>query len=394
MTQATSAWLIERLLAWYDASARKLPWRAAGGGPVSAYGVLVSEFMLQQTTVATVKSRFPVFLARFPDFHALAAADVSEVLHAWQGLGYYRRARALHACARAIVQRHGGQLPSDEAALRALPGIGPYTASALRAIVHGAPSVPVDGNALRVMARLHRVEAALPDAAGQLRDLAGRLACAHRSGELAQALMDLGAMVCRPRRPACLVCPWGRACQAHLAGLAEELPRRAPKRARPVRRGLAFLLARPDGAILFRRRPAGGLLGGLHELPSSPWQEGPLKIERALAHAPSAAAWRVHPKATRHGFTHFVLELTLAEACMDCARPAEDASGEIWCRPAELDRLALPSVMKKLLRLPRIPALDPARARSEGVGLAGGERCSESLPAHRLPSCGSGGCCT
>ena len=372
MRQATSAWLIERLLAWYDANARKLPWRAAGGGPVSAYGVLVSEFMLQQTTVATVKARFPVFLARFPDFHALAAADVSEVLHAWQGLGYYRRARALHACARAIVQRHGGQLPSDEAALRALPGIGPYTASALRAIVHGAPSVPVDGNVLRVMARLHRVEAALPDAADQLRDLAGRLACAHRSGEVAQALMDLGATVCRPRRPACLVCPWRPVCQAHLAGLAERLPRRAPKRARPVRRGLAFLLARPDGAILFRRRPSGGLLGGLHELPSSPWQEGPLEIERALAHAPSAAAWRVHPTPTRHGFTHFVLELTLAEARIDHARPAEDAWGEIWCRPAELDRLALPTVMKRLLRVARIPAPDPGRARSEGASLVEG----------------------
>jgi A/G-specific adenine glycosylase len=361
MRQVTSAWLIDHLLAWYDASARELPWRAAGGRPVSAYGVLVSEFMLQQTTVATVKARFPVFLRRFPDFHALAAADLSEVLHAWQGLGYYRRARALHACARAIVQRHGGQLPSDEAALRALPGIGPYTASALRAIVHGAPSVPVDGNALRVMARLHRVEAALPDAAGQLRDLAGRLACAHRPGELAQALMDLGAMVCRPRRPACLVCPWRPACQAHFAGVAEELPRRAPKRERPVRRGLAFLLARPDGAILFRRRPSDGLLGGLHELPSSPWQEGPLEIGRALAHAPSTAAWRVHPTPTRHGFTHFVLELTLAEARMDHVRPADDASGEIWCPPAELDRLALPTVMKRLLRVARLSAPDPGR---------------------------------
>ena len=370
MTQATSAWLIDRLLAWYDANARKLPWRTPAGAPVSAYGALVSEFMLQQTTVATVNARFPVFVARFPDFHALAAAETSEVLHAWQGLGYYRRARALHACARAIVERHGGQVPSDEAMLRALPGIGPYTASALRAIVHGAPSVPVDGNVLRVMARLHRVEAALPDAASHLRGLAGRLAGTHRSGDVAQALMDLGATVCRPRRPACLVCPWHSACQAHLAGLAEQLPRRAAKRARPVRRGLAFLLARPDGAILFRRRPSGGLLGGLHELPSSPWQEGPLDIERALAYAPSAAAWRVHPTASRHAFTHFVLELALAEARMDHAGPADDASGEIWCRPAELDRLALSTVMKKLLRVARIAALDPMGAYSEGAGLA------------------------
>jgi A/G-specific adenine glycosylase len=359
VAQATPGWLIDRLLAWYDVNARKLPWRAPAGATASPYEVLLSEFMLQQTTVATVKVRFPAFLARFPGFRALAAADESEILHAWQGLGYYRRARALHACARAIVERHDGQVPSDEAMLRALPGIGPYTASALRAIVHDAPSVPVDGNVLRIMARLHRVEAPLPDATGHLRDLAVRLAGANRSGHVAQALMDLGATVCRPRRPACLVCPWRPACQAHLAGLAEQLPRRASKGKRPVRRGLAFLLARPDGAILFRCRPPGGLLGGLHELPSSPWQEGPLEIDRALGHAPWWTEWRVHPTTIRHGFTHFVLELALAEAKMGSAAGVDDAGGGIWCPPAELDRLALPTLMKKLLRLPQIGAIEP-----------------------------------
>ena len=358
VTQATRRWLIDRLLAWYDANARKLPWRAPAGAAASPYEVLLSEFMLQQTTVATVKVRFPAFLARFPSFRALAAADESEVLHAWQGLGYYRRARALHACARAIVERHGGQVPRDETMLRALPGIGPYTASALRAIVHEAPSVPVDGNVLRVMARLHRVEAPVPDATSHLRELAGRLASDHRAGHVAQALMDLGATVCRPRRPACLVCPWRPVCQAHLAGLAERLPQRAAKGARPVRRGLAFLLARPDGAILFRRRPPGGLLGGLHELPSSPWREGPLQVDRALAHAPSRTDWRVHPSTIRHGFTHFVLELALAEARVGSARAIDDGSGGIWCPPAELDRLALPTLMKKLLRLPQIAAIN------------------------------------
>jgi A/G-specific adenine glycosylase len=242
--------------------------------------------------------------------------------------------------------------------LRALPGVGPYTASALRAIVHEAPSVPVDGNVLRIMARLHRVEVPLPAATGHLRDLAGRLAGDHRSGHVAQALMDLGATVCRPRRPGCLVCPWRTACLAHLAGVAEQLPRRAPKVERPVRRGLAFLLARPDGAILFRRRPPGGLLGGLHELPSSPWQEGPLEVDRALAHAPAATNWRLHPTSIRHGFTHFVLELTLAEARIDGAASADDLSGGIWCPPAEFDRLALPTVMKKLLRLPQLAATE------------------------------------
>jgi A/G-specific adenine glycosylase len=355
VTQATAAWLIDRLLAWYDANGRKLPWRAPTGAPVSAYGVLLSEFMLQQTTVATVKARFSGFVARFPSLDALAAADETDVLHAWQGLGYYRRARALHACARAIVERHHGQVPRDEATLRALPGIGPYTASALRALVHEAPCVPVDGNVLRIMARLHRIEVPLPGAVPQLRELAGRLAGVGPSRHVAQALMDLGATVCRPRRPACSVCPWRPACRAHLGGLAEQLPRRAPKGERPVRRGLAFMLTRPDGAILFRRRPFGGLLGGLHELPSSPWLEGPLELERALAHAPAPAAWRVHPTRIRHGFTHFVLELALAKARIDGDAPCGGAEA-IWCAQAALGRLALPTVMKKLLRLPRVVA--------------------------------------
>jgi A/G-specific adenine glycosylase len=233
-----------------------------------------------------------------------------------------------------------------------LPGIGPYTASAIRAIAHGAPSVPVDGNVMRVMARLHGVDAPLPAAVPELRSLAARLTCAHRPGPVAEALMDLGATVCRPRRPACLVCPWRPACRAHRAGLAERLPRHIPKGERPLRRGLAFLLTRSDGAILFRRRPP-GLLGGLHELPSSPWQEGPLDVDRALAHAPSTTTWRLHPDPVRHGFTHFVLELALARGRIT----AGDAAPEgVWCCPGELGRLALPTLMKKLLRLADVAA--------------------------------------
>ncbi|MGH6900858.1 MAG: A/G-specific adenine glycosylase, partial [Geminicoccaceae bacterium] len=170
MQQMAPAWLTDRLLTWYDAHRRELPWRAAAGAAAAPYRVLLSEFMLQQTTVATVSARFASFLARFPSFEALAAANEADVLHAWQGLGYYRRARALHACARAVLERHGGRLPNDEAALRALPGIGPYTASAIRAIAFCAPDIPVDGNVLRLMARLHRIETPLPGAAPRLRD--------------------------------------------------------------------------------------------------------------------------------------------------------------------------------------------------------------------------------
>jgi A/G-specific adenine glycosylase len=334
------------LLAWYDRHRRVLPWRAAPGLHPDPYHILVSETMLQQTTVATVGPRFAAFLARFPSLHALAAAEVDEVLHEWQGLGYYRRARALHACARAIVQGHGGRLPEDQGVLASLPGIGPYTAAAIAAIAFARPVVPVDGNVQRVLARLHGLEAPLPGAAGRLRALAAELASPHRPGDLAQALMDLGAVICRPRAPACPLCPWQPACRAAAEGSAERLPRRAARAARPTRTGLAFLLRRGDGAILFRRRPAHGLLAGLHELPSSPWIEGAAaELASALRHAPHTASWHLHRERVRHVFTHFVLELGLAEAVTDAPPPGE------WCRPQELHRLALPTLMIRLLRL-------------------------------------------
>jgi A/G-specific adenine glycosylase len=345
MPASPPAALIRTLLAWYDRHRRVLPWRAAPGLRPDPYHILISETMLQQTTVAAVAPRFAAFLARFPSLGALAAAEVDDVLHAWQGLGYYRRARALHACARTVVERHGGRLPEDEDALAALPGIGPYTAAAIAAIAFARPVVPVDGNVQRVVARLHGLEAPLPGAAARLRALAGELASPHRPGDLAQALMDLGATVCRPRAPACEHCPWRPACRAAAEGSAERLPRRAERAPRPLRTGLAFLLRRGDGAILFRRRPPQGLLGGLHELPSSPWLEGPLEPDRALGHAPPAAGWCLNPGRVRHVFTHFVLELGLAEALTHAPPPGE------WCPPQELHRLALPTLMIRLLHL-------------------------------------------
>jgi A/G-specific adenine glycosylase len=332
------------LLAWYDVHRRRLPWRAPRGARAEPYHVLLAEIMLQQTTVATVSRRFAGFLARFPSLAALAAADGAEVLHAWQGLGYYRRARALHALARVVIERHGGRLPADAAALRALPGIGPYSADALRAIAFEEAAVPVDGNVLRVMARLHRVERPLPSAQRELGARAQALAGSARPGDVAQALMDLGATVCRPRKPRCPACPWREFCAGHAAGVAEQLPRRGPRVTRPVRRGVAFLLTRADGAILFRRRPTDGLLGGLHELPSSPWREGELALAAALDHAPAAADWRLHAAPVRHAFSHFRLELSLAEATT--AAPPDG----LWCRAEEVGRLALPTVMRRLLR--------------------------------------------
>jgi A/G-specific adenine glycosylase len=229
---------IDYLLTWYDAHRRRLPWRAPPGRKPEPYHVLLSEVMLQQTTAATVAGRFEGFLARFPTLAALAEAEQADVLHGWQGLGYYRRARALHACAKAVVARHDGLLPRQEDALRALPGIGPYTARAVLAIAFDKPSVPVDANVARVLARLHGIETPMPAALGELQARADALISPDRPGDAAQALMDLGATVCRPRQPRCDACPWQRSCAAHAAGTAEQLPRRATRPARPLRRGL------------------------------------------------------------------------------------------------------------------------------------------------------------
>ncbi|MGI9435698.1 MAG: A/G-specific adenine glycosylase [Geminicoccaceae bacterium] len=340
---ADKAALLASLLAWYDRHRRDLPWRAAVGGSPDPYHVLVSELMLQQTTVATVRGRFGAFIERFPDFQTLAAASEAEVMHAWQGLGYYRRARALHACAQAVVSDLGGRLPNDLEGLLTLPGIGAYTAKAIAAIAFGQPVVPVDGNVMRVLARLFRVEIALPGAASVLRAHASWFEPCPRPADVAQALMDLGATICRPKRPDCQRCPWEGACVAARAGVAAALPRREPKAARPVRQGVAFLLSRPDGAIFFRRRPPKGLLGGLHELPSSPWEEGPLNRIEALKSAPLEADWQFVDGKVRHVFTHFTLELDLAKATTD--QPPDG----LWQPPRALDQLALPTLMKKLL---------------------------------------------
>ena len=334
------------LLGWYDRHRRDLPWRAAPGERSDPYRVLVSEFMLQQTTAATVGRRFEPFLERFPTVRALAEADEEDVLHAWQGLGYYRRARALHACARATVREHAGRLPDDPLALRRLPGIGPYTADALAAIAFGRRVVPVDGNIRRVLARLHAIA---PVRESALAEAAAGFAAAERPGDVAQALMDLGATVCTPRRPRCLVCPFRPGCRAHHQGQPEAFPAPQAPKERSRRTAVIFLLRRPDGAILVRRRANQGLLAGMHELPSSPWLEAELQLDEALAHAPAAADWRLQAEQVRHVFTHFELHLHLAAGT--AAERALIPGATFWCRPDELDRLALPTVMRKVLKL-------------------------------------------
>jgi A/G-specific adenine glycosylase len=333
------------LLAWYDRHRRDLPWRARPGERADPYRVWLSEIMLQQTTVAAVGPYFARFLALWPDVRGLAAAPLDAVLHAWQGLGYYARARNLHACARAVVERHDGVFPGDEHGLRALPGIGGYTAAAIAAIAFDRKATAVDGNVERVVARLFSVTTPLPEAKPELRRLAATLTPDARAGDYAQAVMDLGATLCTPKKPKCVLCPWRDSCSARAAGIAEDLPARRAAGEKPVRRGVAFWAMRADGAVLLRRRPEKGLLGGMMEVPSTEWRADAWNIADAKAAAPVRARWRVLPGAVRHTFTHFHLEITV----MTGAVAAQITDGGVWVAPGGLKDHALPSVMKKII---------------------------------------------
>ena len=353
---ATPGSVAPALLAWYDRHRRRLPWRARPGERPDPYRVWLSEIMLQQTTVATVGPYFARFLDRWPRVEALAAAKLDAVLHAWQGLGYYARARNLHACAKTVVAGHGGRFPDTEEGLRALPGIGAYTAAAVAAIAFDRKATPVDGNIERVVARLFALEEPLPGAKPALRQLAASLTPEARAGDFAQALMDLGATICRPREPLCLACPLSRGCAARASGIAAELPRRGPRAKRPLRHGVVYWVARRDGAVLLRRRAETGLLGGLMEFPSSEWRTRRWSIAEAEAAAPFAADWHPLPGLVRHGFTHFELELRVLAGRPKRARKG----GGVWCRPDEFGTQALPTLMKKVARhaLAAAPAVD------------------------------------
>ena len=347
--------LAGRLLAWYDRHARRLPWRVPPGRANAApdpYRIWLSEIMLQQTTVAAVGPYFEAFLERWPTVESLAAAAREDVLAAWAGLGYYARARNLHACAQAVAQDHGGRFPDTEAELARLPGIGPYTAAAIAAIAFDRPATPVDGNVERVVARLFAVQTPLPTAKPALKSLARRLTPMDRPGDFAQAMMDLGATICLPRTPKCLLCPLSEHCQAHAAGIASDLPARAPKKAKPTRRAVAFWTLDPQGRVLLRARPDDGLLGGMMEVPSTPWQEtAPGETEIAEA-APVPAQWTALPGGVRHTFTHFHFEVSVVAASLashEDARTARRASGGDWYRLDDLGSLALPTVMRKVI---------------------------------------------
>lgn len=328
----------QQLLVWYDRHARVMPWRVApqdrkNGIRPDPYQVWLSEVMLQQTTVAAVKDYFLRFTARWPTVTALAAASDADVMGEWAGLGYYARARNLLKCARAVVADHGGSFPTTRAGLLTLPGIGPYTASAIASIAHDEAATVVDGNVERVMSRMFRVETPLPAAKPALTRLAEGLTPTARPGDHAQAVMDLGATICTPRNPACGICPWSHACLARLAAVQADLPRKTPKAAKPTRRGTVWLGHR-KGAFLLERRADTGLLGGMLGFPGDGW-------DGAGGPAPAEADWQAIGE-VRHTFTHFHLILRVEVALLDGLVARGDWVARDTFRAADL-----PTVMRK-----------------------------------------------
>lgn len=323
------------LLDWYDGHARALAWRAPPGsaGCPDPYRVWLSEVMLQQTTTPHATPYFQSFTARWPTVRDLAAVEDGDLMAAWAGLGYYARARNLLACARAVAKDHGGVFPDTEEGLLALPGVGVYTAAAVAAIAFGRPANVVDGNVERVMARLFAVETPLPAARPELRALAASLVRDERPGDWAQALMDLGATICRPRSPACGDCPLTTWCAGYRAGPPERYPLKTKKADRPRRRGFAWVLRDASGRVALVRRPDKGLLGGMLGLPTSDWSAAP------EAAPPAPAAWR-DAGSVEHVFTHFALTLDV--------KAGQGAGDFVWT-PPDVALKALPTVFRKAL---------------------------------------------
>ncbi|WP_064694109.1 A/G-specific adenine glycosylase [Rhizobium aegyptiacum] len=337
------------LLEWYDRHHRDLPWRvspgmAARGVKPDPYRVWLSEVMLQQTTVQAVKPYFDKFLQRWPEVTDLAAAENDEVMAAWAGLGYYARARNLKKCAEAVAKEHRGMFPDTEEGLKSLPGIGDYTAAAVAAIAFNRQATVMDGNVERVISRLYAIEAPLPGAKPAMKEKVALMTPSGRPGDFAQAMMDLGATICTPKRPACSLCPFRDACQALKSSDPEFFPVKAAKKEKPVRRGAAFVAVTGEGEILLRRRAESGLLGGMTEVPTTAWTAR-LDGETSVTAAPFDAAWQASGTIT-HVFTHFELRLSIWRAAI--SGPFDTNDG--WWEPVtNLEAQALPTVMKKAI---------------------------------------------
>ena len=378
----------EQLLAWYDRHRRELPWRAKRGTRADPYRVWLSEIMLQQTTVAAVAGYYRKFLERWPTVEALADAPLDDVLAAWAGLGYYARARNLHKAAGIVAREMGGRFPGTAEELRKLPGIGAYTSGAIAAIAFDECEAAVDANAERVLARLYAIDVPMPNAKPELRRLGQALMPETRAGDFVQALMDLGATICTPKRPACGNCPWTDNCEARRKGIAETLPRKGAERVRPLKRGAAFIVRDAKDRVLVVKRPEKGLLGGMLEPPLGPWAEAFPSRAEAMLQAPFRGEWTKRAGVVRHGFTHFELEVEVyvmsergrparnQRSTQDAAETAALRHDAIWIPTDKLKDAALPTVMRKIIA----HGLDdggPLFAKPDRRAVAGAKRRSK-----------------
>ena len=350
--------LMPQLLNWYDSHGRELPWRIKPKGALlSAYAacqlnknpyfVSLSEIMLQQTTVKSVIPYYKNFIKKWPDIHSLSSASLDDVLASWSGLGYYARGRNLHKCSQIISKELNGVFPSAEDELKKLPGIGPYTAAAISAIAFGLPTIAVDGNVERVMARIHAISEPLPKSRKKIFTLASKFILHDRPGDFLQALMDLGATVCTPRKPSCNICPWAESCKAFLEDTPTNFPVKVPKLPIQQRYGYAFWTVKKDGAILLNRRAEKGLLGGMLEVPSI-YEIPKNSIERTIKNfAPCSGKWVELPGCVNHTFSHFRINMTIYTGKVDGRSIRQTNS---WYRRDQFSNLALPSLTKKIVK--------------------------------------------
>lgn len=325
------------ILSWYDKEARSFPWRTHAPHP---YHIWLSEVMLQQTTTTTVEPYFNKFIQKWPAIDSLSQSSLDDVLHAWQGLGYYSRARNLHACAKEIMQNYDGSLPKEEKDLLKLPGIGPYTAAAIAAIAYDQPTAPVDGNIARIFSRLYKLEDP-KETKSKLEPVVPK----RRNGDFVQALMDIGATLCTPKNPKCEKCPLSSHCLAYKEGLQNEYPRKKATSAKPVKHGVFFWIENKRGQILIRKRPAKGLLASMMEIPSTPWLEKPFSLKEARKHMPVHTPSVLQKDIIEHSFTHFHLIMK-----MTSSKIQEDNLPGLWIHKDEFDRYAFPTLMQKAIK--------------------------------------------
>lgn len=340
------------LLNWYDANARQMPWRIMPADSLKGtyqhpYFTWLSEVMLQQTQVTTVREYFLKFITKWPTVHDLAAAETEDVMKAWAGLGYYSRARNLKKCADLIVAEYSGKFPSTVDDLKKLPGIGDYTASAISSIAFGKAVPVVDGNVERVISRIYRIETPIPAAKPQIRKITEKLLAPKRTGDFAQAMMDLGATICTPRKPDCTICPVSDICQAYAKSAMERYPIKLPKKAKPTRKGATFVIINSTGAIYLQKRKTSGLLGGMSEVPTTDWnsnEDGALGTDAAPLISGKKSDWQAC-KSIRHTFTHFHLELEVW-----VAKSEKTIGNGWWSAPDQIADEALPTVFTKVIK--------------------------------------------